>query len=274
MDRMSDRDDRADRRHEDDSRGGSRPHGEMNMNRNHRRSGFTLIELMIVVSIIAIVSSLAVPKLLAARVSADEAAAISTLRSISSAQGQIKSSGAIDTDGDGNGEYGYFAELSGTVAMRVATAAGPGAGGVHDKLAPAMLSAAFGTLNNSLVSRSGYDFQMWLPGATMGGLTPGIAEDAGGGKIAAPFPDPDNGEVFWCCYAWPMQTNGAGNRAFCVNQEGELLQCLNRNPTPYSGTAKTPAFDEAYKTLGDLASGFRIGAPAGGHDNTIWVPVQ
>ena len=274
MGRMSEGRGRIERGLDDGSRGRSRSHGEQNMKGNHQRAGFTLIELMIVVGIIAIVSSLAVPKLLAARVSADEAAAISTLRTISSAQGQVKSSGAIDTDGDGNGEYGYFAELAGTVPMRVASAAGPAAGGVHDKLFPTVLPSAFGTVANSLVTRAGYDFQVWLPGATMGGLTPGIAEDAGGGKIAAPFPDPDNGEILWCCYAWPMQTNGAGNRAFCINQEGDMLQCLNRNPTPYSGTTKTPAFDEAYKVLGDMGSGLRIGAPAGGHDNTIWVPVQ
>ena len=245
------------------------------MKGNHQRAGFTLIELMIVVGIIAIVSSLAVPKLLAARVSADEAAAISTLRTISSAQGQVKSSGAIDTDGDGTGEYGYFAEMAGTKPLRISNAGVPAAGNnPTDLLKPAVLSSAFGTVTASLVSRSGYDFKMWLPGATAGGLTPGIAEDLTGGKAAAPFPDSNNCEILWCCYAWPMQTNGAGNRAFCINQEGDMLQCLNRNPTPYSGTTKTPAFDEAYKVLGDMGSGLRIGAPAGGHDNTIWVPVQ
>ena len=244
------------------------------MKGNHQRAGFTLIELMIVVGIIAIVSSLAVPKLLAARVSADEAAAISTLRTISSAQGQVKSSGAIDTDGDGNGEYGYFAELAGTVPMRVASAAGPAAGGVHDKLFPTVLPSAFGTVANSLVTRAGYDFQVWLPGATMGGLTPGIAEDAGGGKIAAPFPDPDNGEILWCCYAWPMQAGGTGNRTFFINQEGDLLQWNNRSATPYSGTTKMPGFAEAFKVAGDMASGLRIGPPAGGADNTIWTAVS
>ena len=89
--------------------------------------GFTLIELMIVVAIIAIIASIAIPNLLSARVSANESAAIATLRNVVSAQSQLQSQGAIDQDLDGLGEHGWFAEMAGTVALRDNTggAAGP-----------------------------------------------------------------------------------------------------------------------------------------------------
>ena len=55
-----------------------------------REQGFTLIELMIVVAIIAILAAIAIPSLLNARKSANEASAISSLRTLTTVGEQYR----------------------------------------------------------------------------------------------------------------------------------------------------------------------------------------
>ena len=251
------------------------------MKRNTRNSGFTLIELMIVVAIIAIIAAIAIPKLMSARISANENAAVSTLRSIASAQHQLESACAIDTDADGGGEFGFFGELAGMDPMRIYDDSIPGAalGGADDVLAPPILPTGFGdvvadTPGDGITERQGYYFKMYLPLATASGVTPAVGE-AGTGGGGATLPDSDNSEILWACYAWPVDAEKTGNRVFFINQEGDLLQFDNRDES-YEGLGG-PAFDAAFADAsggGDMATD--LGITAMGftpNDGNVWTVV-
>jgi prepilin-type N-terminal cleavage/methylation domain-containing protein len=67
------------------------------------QSGFSLIELLIVVTIIGIISAIAIPSLMGARAAAQEAAALSCLRVIHSTQALRKIS---------TGRYGRISEVN------------------------------------------------------------------------------------------------------------------------------------------------------------------
>jgi len=208
------------------------------------------------------------------RPSANFTTAIATLRNLASCQAQTQNGSYIDCDGDGNGEYGTFLEMTGSVPVRKGFFPGSPAGSdfsaLGKKLNPPVVSVALADVDaRGIVRKSGYCFIIYLPDTsrvagfvheTGPAATPGLS-----GRVGV-----DLSETAWCAYAWPATYGTSGTRAFFVNQSGDVMGSSNR-VAKWSGTERPMAPDSAF-----LGSGITspVAVDAVGRNGNFWRPIK
>jgi len=168
-----------------------------------KSKGFTLIELMIVVAIIAIVAAIAIPNLIRSRMSANETAAVAACKTFCTAEDVYRR-----TDYNLDGVLEYAQTLSGTNSL-YELVAGSGNLGLIDK----SFADAEGVPTGTASAKSGYVFNVLRS----------AGPNASGG--ARNFVDGSSRMTLgYGLSATPNQYDGTGRNSFIIDNGGTIYE--------------------------------------------------
>lgn len=168
-----------------------------------KSTGFTLIELMIVVAIIAIIAAIAIPNLLRSRMAANETAAVAACKAFATAEDIYRR-----TDYNSDGVLEYAQALSGANSLYENTA---GAGDLA--LIDRSFANAEGAPLSTATPKSGYVFNV---------LTSQGANASGGARS---FIDGSGRMTLgYAMGATSNQYDGVGRNTFCISNAGTIYE--------------------------------------------------
>lgn len=168
-----------------------------------KSKGFTLIELMIVVAIIAIIAAIAIPNLLRSRMAANETAAVAACKAFCTAEDIYRR-----TDYNKDGVLEYSSRLSGVNSLADGLVAGDGAIALIDR----SFASAEGAPGGAVTPKSGYVFSVRT------------AQGAAASGGARSFVANSRLTLGYSLSAMSNQYDGVGRNTFTVSNSGTIYQ--------------------------------------------------